>query len=60
MMFLKEGGLYTDGKYGTELVVEYIDELVVMAEEKKSGHNNIYRREDFTDQNPRFVKNDKS
>lgn len=57
MMSVKKGGIYTDNKYGKDLIVEYVNELVVMVEEKKSGHNNVYRREDFTDSN-RFTKND--
>lgn len=58
MMIVEKGSVFTDNKYGTDLVVKYVDDLVVMAKEKQSGHSSIYRREQFTSNNSRFIKND--
>lgn len=56
-MVLEPGQTYRDLKYGTDVVVERFNDLVVLATDEKSGHNNLYRREDFAEEE-RFVKND--
>lgn len=55
-MSVKEGEVFTDSRYGTDLIVKYVNSIVVLAKDKSSGHSTIYRREEFAGEDPRFIK----
>lgn len=56
-MNLEKNTTFRDLKYGTDLVVQHLDDLVVMAKDEKTGRRTVYRREQLND-NERFEKHD--
>lgn len=55
MMELKQGSLFKDSKYGSELIIRRVSDAVVLASETNSGINRLYGREEFSENKNRFI-----
>lgn len=51
--------IFTDAKYGVDVVVEYINDNIVLLMEEESGNKRLCGREEFSEETNRFLpKND--
>jgi len=51
--------IFTDAKYGVDVVVHYVNDNIVLLREMESGNKRLCGREEFTEETERFLpKND--